>query len=163
MFVFVLIMALATALIPFVGQNWGAQNFSRVKDAIRKANIFSLWWGLASFFAFVVLAVPLGNLFGKDNDVARYITLYLWIVPISYGLRGCTFLIASAFNAMNKPFLAIGLNVTRTLLLYIPLAVIGSKLAGLPGLFAGLCVANLSAGAVSIITGRVTFQKISPL
>ncbi len=160
MFVFVLIMALATALIPFVGQNWGAKNFSRVKDAIKKANVFSLWWGLVSFVVFLLLAIPLGYAFGKDIEVAKYITRYLWIMPISYGMLGCAFLITSVFNAMNKPFLAIGLNLVRMLLLYIPLAVIGSKLAGLTGLFVGLCLANLAAGVVSIIIERLSFQVI---
>lgn len=161
MFVFVLIMALATALIPFVGQNWGAKNFSRVKDAVKKANMFSLWWGLGSFVVFLVLAVPLGQLFGKDIEVAEHITRYLWIMPVSYGLRGCAFLVASAFNAMNKPLLAIGLNLVRMFILYIPLAVIGSRLAGLAGLFVGLCLANLVAGTLSINMGRLALQDSS--
>ena len=158
MFVFVLIMALATALVPFVGQNWGAKNFSRVKDAVKKANIFSLWWGLGSFAVFLVLAVPLGHVFGKDIEVAKRIARYLWIMPVSYGLRGCAFLVVSAFDAMNKPLLAIGLNLVRMFVLYIPLAVIGSKLAGLVGLFAGICLANLMAGTLSVITVRLFFQ-----
>ena len=162
MFVFVLIMALATALIPFVGQNWGANFFSRVKDAIKKANAFSLWWGLGSFVVFLLLAIPLGYVFGKDIEVAKYITRYLWIMPISYGLLGCAFLVTSALNAMNKPLLAIGLNLVRMLVLYIPLAVIGSKLAGLTGLFVGLCLANLAAGAASIIIEKVAFSRLLP-
>ncbi|MBU1811174.1 MAG: MATE family efflux transporter [Candidatus Omnitrophica bacterium] len=151
MFVFILIMALATALTPFVGQNWGAKKFSRVKEAVKKANAFSLWWGLGSFIVFLALAVPLGHLFGKDIEVAKYITRYLWIIPISYGLHGCTFLAASVFNAMNKPLIATALNLARMFVLYIPLAIIGSRLAGLIGLFAGLCLANLGAGMLSII------------
>ncbi|MCK5491964.1 MAG: MATE family efflux transporter, partial [Candidatus Omnitrophica bacterium] len=140
MFVFLLIMALATALIPFVGQNWGAKKFDRVKEAIKKANVFSLWWGLGSFVVFLAFAAFLGNLFGKDIEVAKYITLYLWIIPISYGLCGCTFLITSVFNAMNKPMLAIALNLVWMFVLSIPLALIGSQLAGLVGLFVGLCL-----------------------
>ena len=154
MFAFLLVMALATALIPFVGQNWGAKNFSRVKEAVKKANTFSLWWGLGSFVIFLILAVPLGHLFGKDIEVAKYITLYLWIIPISYGLRGCAFLTVSVLNAVNKPLVAIGLNLTRLFVLYIPLAVIGTRIAGLVGLFIGLCLANLGAGILSIIIER---------
>ncbi len=159
MFIFLVIMALATALIPFVGQNWGAKNFSRVKLAVKKANAFSLWWGLGSFAAFLALAVPLGRLFAKEIEVARYITWYLWIIPISYGLRSCTFLIASVFNAINKPLAAIGLNLVRMLIFYIPLAVIGSRLGGLLGLFAGLSLANLGAGALSIVIVSLFFKR----
>jgi len=160
MFVFTLIMALATALIPFVGQNWGAKNFSRVKEAIKKANIFSFVWGLGIFVALWVLAFPLGHLFGKDIEVANYIKQYLWLVPISYGFRGCSFLVASVFNAMNKPLASVGLNLARMLVFYIPLAIIGSRIAGLVGLFVGLSLANLGAGILSIIVIKVSFERI---
>lgn len=158
MFVFILIMALASALIPFVGQNWGARNFSRVKEAVKKANVFSLWWGLSVFVMFLALAIPLGHLFGKDVEVGTYITRYLWIIPISYGLLGCTFLIASVFNATNRPLVATGLDLVRMFVLYIPLAVVGSRLAGLEGLFGGLCLANVATGTLSIIIGRTFFR-----
>ena len=161
MFAFLLIMALATALVPFIGQNWGAKKFSRVRKAIRKVNAFSLLWGLCIFVIFLVFAVPLGRLFGKNTEVARHITLYLYIIPISYGLRGCAFLAVSIFNATNKPLVATGLNLTRGFILYIPLAMIGNQIAGLAGLFAGLCLANLGAGILSIIVERffISFQS----
>jgi len=161
MFVFLLIMALATALIPFTGQNWGAKNFSRVKDAVKKANAFSLWWGLGSFIVFLILAAPLGHLFGKDVEVAKYIKLYLWIIPISYGLRGCAYLTVSVLNAINKPILGIGLNLVWMVMLYIPLAVIGSRIAGLAGLFVGLCLANLLAGILAIILNWYVPKPVS--
>jgi len=158
MFAFLLIMALATALIPFVGQNWGAKNFSRVKEAIRKSNTFSLLWGLGTFIVLLILAIPLGNLFGKDIQVARYITLYLWIIPISYGLRGCVFLTASVFNAINKPLLATGLNLTRMFAFHIPLAIIGIQIAGLIGLFVGLCLANIGSGILSLVVEKLLIK-----
>jgi len=154
MFSFLLIMALATALIPFVGQNWGAKKFGRVKEAVRKTNIFSLLWGLGVFVILLIFAVPLGHLFGKDIMVAKYITLYLLIIPISYGLRGCVFLTASVFNAINKPLAATGLNLMRMLIFHIPLAIIGIRMAGLPGLFIGLCLASIGAGILSLVMER---------
>jgi len=158
MFAFLLVMALATALIPFVGQNWGAKKFSRVKEAVKKANIFSLLWGLGVFIIFLILAVPAGRLFGKNIEVAKYITLYLWIIPISYGLRGCVLLTASVFNAINKPLLATGLNLAQMVIFYIPLAIIGIRLAGLVGLFTGLCLANIGTGILSLVMERVLIR-----
>lgn len=159
MVVFTLIMALATALIPFVGQNWGANNFIRVKESVNKSNIFSLWWGVGSFILLLALAVPLGRLFGKDIEVAKYIILYLCILPLSYGLCGCTFLVTSVFNAINKPFISVALNVVRMFVLYIPLAVVGSRIAGLVGLFAGLSLANILAGILSIFIGNLLLRE----
>ena len=158
MFVFVVIMALATVLIPFVGQNWGAKRFQRAREAMRHANRFSIWWGAAHFVLFIFLAIPLGHLFSKDVEVSKNITYYLWIMPVSYGLRGVAFLVVSAFNAVNKPLAAIGLNLVRTFLLYIPFAYIGSLIAGLVGLFVGLCLANIMAGLVAIWWSRRIYR-----
>lgn len=160
MFAFLLIMALATALIPFAGQNWGAKKFSRVKEAVKKANVFSLLWGLGVFVMLLIFAIPLGHLFGKDIKVAKYITLYLWIIPISYGLRGCVFLTVSVFNAINKPLIATGLNLVRMFIFHIPLAIIGIRIAGLTGLFIGLCLANLGTGILALIMERFLIKNI---
>ena len=154
MLVFTVIMALASALIPIVGQNWGARNIFRVRESLKISNEFSLLWGFISFVFLGVLAIFLGNIFGKDTEVARNITFYLWILPISYGLRGCAFLAPSVFNAMNKPLVAIKLNFIRVFVFYLPLAMIGSWISGLVGLFLGLCLANLCAGIFSIFIGR---------
>ncbi len=150
MFVFVAIMALAAVLIPFIGQNWGARKFDRVKDATKGANIFSIYWGLGFFILFLFLAPVLGDLFSKDPLVSRYITYFLWIVPFSYGLKGASFLAVSVFNAVNKPYIAIFLNLARIFAFYIPFALAGALLGNLVGLFAGLGVANLAGGILAL-------------
>lgn len=157
MFVAVAIMALSTALIPFAGQNWGAKQFDRVKEATNSANKFSILWGLAHLVLFLFLAIPLGNLFGKDPQVAKYIVYYFWITPVGYGLRGVTFLTTSVFNAVNKPSVAIGLNVIRTFLFYVPFAFVGSLAGGIIGLFIGLTLANIISGLISLLVLRKGF------
>jgi len=159
MFVFMVVMALATALVPFIGQNWGAKRFERVKEAIHCANKFSIWWGIGHFVLFIFLALPLGYLFSKDPEVSKIITYYLWIIPVSYGLRGTSFLSISAFNAINKPLVATGLNLVRMFLLYIPFAYFGSLINGLFGLFCGLCLANIIAGLIAIYWNRRIYRS----
>ena len=160
MFVFMVIMALSTALIPFVGQNFGAKNLDRVKEAVSKANTFSFIWGLGAFIVLIFLAVPLGNLFGKNAEVAQCIALYLWIVPISYGLRGSAFLVSTVLNAVRKPFISISVNLARMFVFYIPLAIIGRHLGGLQGLFTGLTVANIGAGLMALFVWKLSFRKL---
>ncbi|UCC96000.1 MAG: MATE family efflux transporter, partial [Candidatus Omnitrophota bacterium] len=159
MFVFMVIMALATALVPFIGQNWGAKRFDRVREAIHCANKFSIWWGMGHFVLFVFLALPLGYLFSKDPEVSKIITYYLWIIPVSYGLRGASFLSISAFNAINKTLVATGLNLIRMFLLYIPFAYLGLLISGLFGLFCGLCLANIIAGLIAIRWNRRIYRS----
>jgi len=161
MFVFMLVMSLSTALIPFVGQNWGAKKFTRVKEAVMKAHIFSIMQGFFFFLVFLVFSLPLGTLFGKDPEVAKYIAIYLLIVSISYGMRGCAFLGISVFNAMNKPFIATGLDLIRIFIFYIPFAYIGGTIGGLTGIFWGLCLANFSAGLMAITMSKVSLNRFA--
>jgi len=150
MFVFMVIMALATALIPFIGQNWGAKEFVRVRTACLSADKFAFWWGLGNFFIFFIFAGFLGELFGKEAAVSQNIVYYLRIIPFSYALQGVFILTGSVFNAINKPFLSLGLTLIQMFLLYIPFAYIGSLWFGLTGLFAGLCLANIIGGFIAI-------------
>jgi putative MATE family efflux protein len=150
MFVFMVIMALATALVPFAGQNWGAKKLDRLKLATSYSNTFSLVWGFLSFIFLLIFAGPLGRVFSKDPVVSQSITYYLWIMPLGYGLRSISMLTASLFNAINRPFASSALNITRMFFLYIPLAYFGSLWFGLSGLFFGLLLANILSGLIAL-------------
>ncbi len=68
------------------------------------------------------------------------------------------YLTASVFNAINKPLLATGLNLTRMFAFHIPLAIIGIRIAGLIGLFVGLCLANIGSGILSLVVEKLLIK-----
>ncbi|MFO7810870.1 MAG: MATE family efflux transporter, partial [Candidatus Delongbacteria bacterium] len=44
---------------------------------------------------------------------------------------------------LHKPYTAVFVNIVRMFVLLVPLALTGAYLAGLPGLFTGLCLSFL--------------------
>ena len=134
--VLIIIMALSIALIPFIGQNWGAGKTGRVHKALRYSNQFSLIWGTAMFILFALFAKPIALIFNKDPKVVAAIIIYLWILPIGNGFQGVFLLTNASLNAVNKPLHSTLLMVIRMFLLLIPLAYIGSWLLGLKGVLA---------------------------
>ncbi|MBN2119474.1 MAG: MATE family efflux transporter [Candidatus Omnitrophica bacterium] len=158
-FTLMIIMALSSAVIPFVGQNWGAKEFERVKLAQQYTSRFSLWWGIISVLIFIIAAVPIGRLFSKDAEVISYIIRYLWIVPLGHGLRGIAMLTGSVFNAINKPLHSALLNLVRTFILYVPFAYLGAHLLGLNGIFIGITLANIITGAVAFLWINRTLES----
>ena len=56
MFVFAVIMALSTVMVPFVGQNFAAGEVQRVRTSIKYSFRFSLVWGVFSYFVFLLLS-----------------------------------------------------------------------------------------------------------
>lgn len=148
-FALTVIQALSTVLLPFVGQNWGACMMNRVKEGVSKSNRFALGWGGLMFALLALLARPLASIFNPDPTVVSTTALYLRIVPIGYGFNGVLLLVTAALNALNRPLHAAALSVGQKLLLYVPLAILGSHLFGLKGLFAGLAVSFLIGALIS--------------
>jgi putative MATE family efflux protein len=148
------IMALGASLVPFVGQNWGAGLLDRIHRAQGLAYRFAHTWGGIVWLFFLVTAPAIAALFTDDPQVSHYIVRYLQIVPLGYGLHGVALLTSSLFNAINRPLVAASIQTTRMFLLYLPCAAIGARLAGLSGMFIGICAANVMAGIGAWLAAR---------
>jgi putative MATE family efflux protein len=145
------IMALAAVLAPFVGQNRGAGRHDRVRDAMQFSTRFSLLYGVALIGVLFVVARPLATLFNKDDTVVATITTYLRIVPVGYCLQGVLILCASAMNVLNRPLHAAALSIGEMFVVYVPLALLGSALFGVRGVYGALAVAYILAGIASLL------------
>ncbi len=144
------VMAMAASVTPFVGQNYGAGNWARIRRALTFAFVFSLGWG-------ALLAVILGpaarvilGAFSGDPDVVATGSLYLRMVPVSYGLFGIAVISGSGFNAAGRPLRAAFLVALRLVVLTIPLAWAASRWWGIPGIFGAIAAGNLAGGAVAL-------------
>ncbi|WP_088243050.1 MATE family efflux transporter [Calothrix rhizosoleniae] len=140
------LMALSVSIAPFVGQNWGAKKYTRVTMALKLSFLFCLFWGVAVALVLVPTASWLVAKFNTDTNIVSIATLYLWIVPISYGAAGVILVTNSAFNALGKPIPSIVMSVMRGFVLYIPLAYLGGNLVGVQGIFIATSIANLVVG-----------------
>jgi putative MATE family efflux protein len=153
-FALILVMALSSAIIPFVGQNWGAGKRERVVIGLRRSFQFSMVWGVLSLAVIASLATYLARLFSEDPSVIAHLRLFLLVVPLGYGLQGMVLLAGSAFNAIRKPRWSLALSTVHLFVLFLPFAYIGSVIAEFTGLLAGVALANASAGVVALIWTR---------
>ncbi|MEM9808234.1 MAG: MATE family efflux transporter [Cyanobacteria bacterium P01_D01_bin.56] len=155
------IMALSASMGPFVGQNWGAQKIDRVRQALSQGYRFCLGWGLLMALGLGLTAPFIAALFNPNPAVITIASQYLWIVPISYGAAGLMQLTSSAFNAMGKPTPSITITASHMMGCYIPLAYVGSQIAGPLGIFVAASVANLVVGFSAYLWNRRTcLQKM---
>ena len=87
------------------------------------------------------------------------ITLYLAIVPLSYTMQGIFVLSTTALNVMHKPLQAFSLTIFQMFLLCIPLALIGSHLFGLTGIFAAVALSYIISGIISRVVLLKYFKR----
>ena len=144
-----LVLAISSSLPPLISQNYGAGRLDRIKEAYRIATRFILVWQLIIYLLLAVGAGILASIFSEDPEVVEAIKLFVWIMPLGYGLQGIIILTNSSLNALHRPLNALILSIARFFVFYLPLAYVGSVYFGLYGFFAGAVCGNLLMAMIS--------------
>ncbi len=143
------VLAMSMTLPPFISQNFGAGNMQRVEEGYKTSVKFVLIWQFIIYAILVLLAPWIADVFSKEQEVADIIKLFIWIMPLGYGLQGIIILTNSSFNALHKPMVALTLSVIRLFICYVPLTYIGCQLYGLEGFFLGGLLGNVLMAMIS--------------
>ena len=144
-----LVLAISSSLPPLISQNYGAGRLDRIKEAYRIATRFILVWQLIIYLLLAIGAGILASIFSEDPEVVEAIKLFVWIMPLGYGLQGLIILPNSSLNALHRPLNALILSIARFFVFYLPLAYVGSVYFGVYGFFAGAVCGNLLMAMIS--------------
>ncbi|HIL98797.1 MAG TPA: MATE family efflux transporter [Pseudomonadales bacterium] len=147
--VMMVVFALSMSVAPFIGQNWGAALFDRVKLALKLANRFALLWGVVAYGILFVSAETLVSLINDDPGVIDAAVIYLRILPLAMGFMGITANATSTFNALGKPLPSLVISVLQSIVISIPLALLGDYLFGYIGIFMSGALTMAMLGIVS--------------
>jgi len=147
----IVVLALSMSLPPFISQNMGARQLTRVAQAYRTCLAFVMCWQLCIFVVMWLSSPLLATIFAQDPQVAILIQTLLAILPLGYGLQGVVILTNSSLNAMHHPMAALMLSVFSLFVFYVPFTDLASFWFGLTGLFWGAVVANATMAVISYI------------
>lgn len=134
---FCVIFALSGAVGPIIGQNFGARNYDRVRETIRKAIQFTgaytiiIWVILIAFNGFIA------EQFGLRDEGARLVFWFAAIVTPLYYFNGVLFVSNAAFNNLNRPIWSTLLNWGKNTIGTLPFVWLGAQWAGAPGVLIG--------------------------
>jgi Na+-driven multidrug efflux pump len=149
MFALMVISALGSVMIIFIGQNTSRNAFPRIFQSLRYASRFSLMWGGLVLLLLLFFGQFIASVFTKDVQVIAIARQYFYIIGASYGFQGLVMLSTASYNGLNKPYPSIVFIAIRTLGLFVPLAWLGSELLGLQGVMWAGCIANVTVGFAS--------------
>ena len=156
----IVVLALSMTLPPFISQNFGAGKFNRVAMAYKTTLKFILIWQFALYLLLIVFSGVIANIFASSEGVISIIKLFIWILPLGYGLQGVIILSNSSFNALHKPMNALFMSVIRLFAFYVPLAYLGNLYWGIHGLFIGALIGNVFTAIISYRWFCQTLQSI---
>jgi putative MATE family efflux protein len=149
MFALMVIAALGSVLIIFIGQNISKNKFDRIFEALKYALRFSMGWGVIVFTILFFFGQAIASFFTDDLQVIEVAKTYFLIMGASYGFQGLVMLSTASFNGLNKPIPSAIFSIIRMMVIYVPLAWIGSILFGLNGVFWAGFIANITIGVVA--------------
>jgi Na+-driven multidrug efflux pump len=72
---------------------------------------------------------------------------------------GCSMAVNGALNALGRPMVAMFVSLSRTILVYAPLAWLLPKFFGLPGIFVAAATANFVSGGIGVAWFRMAFRE----
>ncbi len=147
----IVVLALSMTLPPFISQNFGADKIGRVAQAYCFTMRFVIIWQLGVAMLMMLLSPYIALIFADEKEVIELLQLFLFIVPLGYGLQGIIILTNSSLNAMHKPMAALILSVLRLFVFFVPFSFLGSQLYQLEGMFWAGIAANFCTAAVAYI------------
>jgi len=160
-FIIVILMALGGAMSPYVGQNFGAKRFDRLNSGFKFAAQFTLVYAIFCIVFLYMSAEFFLGFFTSDPEVIRIAKIQLIYCPWGYGFLGLAAICNGSFNAFGKPMPAMIISISRTLIIYVPMAYFLASLFGIRGVFIAQVLANMLAGVVGVIWYRLIFRQLS--
>ena len=149
----------SSSIAPFVGQNWGAGNYQRVRLALRQCNWFCLAWGVVTFAVLWLAGELLVRWIDSNDAVVAVARVFFLVIPLSIGFMGVMQVAMSCFNALGQPFPPLAISVARTILLYVPLLLLGDWLWGYAGVFLAMAATNVLVGVGAWHWNRVAVRR----
>lgn len=141
--------AMSTVMVPFAGQNFGAGRSDRVQAGLRFGLRYCLAISLTLWMVLALSARTIAGWFTTDPAIVDIIAPFLLFIPLSYGGFGYMLLVTSSFNGAGRPRYAMILFGSRLIGLTVPLALLGSHVAGIPGVFAAMFAGNIGSGLLA--------------
>ena len=150
---FCVIFSLSGAVGPIVGQNFGAREYGRVREALRNAIKFTVGYTLLIWVVLVALHGTIADQFGLSGHGRTLVFWFAVAVTPLFFFNGALFISNATFNNLNRPVWSTWLNWGRNTIGIIPLVFAGSALFGAPGVLIGQALGGVFFGIFGVWLG----------
>lgn len=146
---FAVVFALSGAVGPIIGQNYGAQNFDRVRAGFNAALRFAAL--VVVFISAVLFGLrgPIADLFDATGLARDLVFLFCGPLALLFFFNGVLFVSNAAFNNLGHPFYSTWMNWGRNTVAMIPLVAVGAWLFGAQGVLVGQALSGVVFGCVA--------------
>ena len=154
------LLGLSQGAQPLIGYNYGARKFSTSFQTLKMAIRWGIGVGFAGSMIALLFAPYIVRIFnGTDQELIAMASKAVRILNIFTAFDALQILGSSFFQAINKPFRAAVLSLSRQVLIIIPLVLILPMFFGLYGVFFAPPIADFLSCILTYFMLRGYFAK----
>ncbi len=143
MFAFFPLIGIAQGFVPIVGYNYGAQQYDRVKEAIKTALVYGFFISVLLCGVLIVGSNYIPILFSKDAEIITYTPNAIFWIFLATPVVIFQLIGASYFQALGNGKMALLLTLSKQLFFLIPLLYITPPFYGLNGIWYAFPIADI--------------------
>ena len=163
-FMFIMIcMGLNQGMQPIAGYNYGARQYSRVKDVFRKTAGLATVVTTLCFVIGVFIPRAAVGIFTHDDELMTLGANALRIMTLVFPIVGFQMIGTNFFQSLGMVRKSIFLSLTRQLIFLLPALYILPKYIGTDGVWYSFTVADSISALLTVILIRITFRKFNRL
>ncbi|WP_298336718.1 MATE family efflux transporter [uncultured Erythrobacter sp.] len=140
------LLALSGSIGAIVGQNWGAREYGRSRQAALYAFGFCLVWGLGLVVLFVPMADWFAGFFTDDPAIIEQFVLYINIAAWGYAGFGILIVANGILNSIDRASYALSQSAARVFLVMLPFGWLLLPNWGSAAVFSAELAANIFGG-----------------
>jgi putative MATE family efflux protein len=154
------LFALAGAIGPVLGQNWGAQRYDRMRQTLKDSLNFTIVYVGCVWLLLYLVRVPLTQVFHAQELTAELVQFFCQLSGFIWFFVGLVFVSNASFNNLGFPLLSTFFNWGRATLGMIPFAYYGAEIGGPKGALIGIGAGSIAFGIAAIITAFWTIRRL---
>ena len=147
---FCVIFALSGAVGPIIGQNFGAAQYDRVKETLKRALVFAAGFVVLAWAILLLIQGFVSAQFNLTADGRDIVFWFSLVIAPMFIFNGSLFIANAAFNNLKRPIWSSMLNWGKNTIGVAPFVVVGAHLGNAPGVLIGQAIGGIFFGIIGI-------------
>ena len=158
---FALIFAMSGAIGPIIGQNFGAGQHRRVRQAFNRSMVLIVMYVIPVVVVLYFLRGAIANVFDANGLARDLIFLFCGPLSLAWIFNGVIFIGNAAYNNLGHPFYSTWINWGRNTLGIIPFVYFGAQNWGAQGVLIGQMAGGVFVAIVSFFLAQRLMKKVA--
>ena len=157
---FGMMFAISGAIGPIIGQNYGANQYTRLREVLAESLKF-----ISGYCLVVSLFLSLGQdiiveIFNAPSDTAQIIRIFCQHISITFIFTGITFVSMAFLNNLGYAKYATLLNIAKVTLGTMPFVALGALYYLAPGILYGQALGSIIFGCIALYIANNILKRL---